>query len=143
MLPKILGISGQPVVLCIARLVPEIGREILNAALSLVAAATLKPRSGSWAMGRSTGRPAVWQIPSFLPGGCAFSLDDWTSPPYYAKILFGVESHPGAAPQGDFGGQGADVPVAAVNGGDRSEVAEHGETGWLVPTQNRRPWRIP
>jgi hypothetical protein len=136
MLPKISGIPGQPIVFCITRLVPEKGHETLIAALSLVAAATLKPSSDSWAMDRSTRRPAVWQIANFLLSGCAFSLDNWTSLPYYDKIFFGVDFHRGGASQGDFGGRAAGLPVVTAEGGGRSEVVKPGKTGWLVPSKN-------
>jgi glycosyltransferase involved in cell wall biosynthesis len=129
--------SGKPVVLCIARLVPEKDHETLIAAFSLVAAR--HPEAELWLVGDGPKHKAIRRLANrllpprrlrLLPG----RLD--LSPLLHQSSLLVLSSIQEGLPNVVLEAMAAGLPVVATDVGGLSEVVKHGETGWLVPCQN-------
>jgi glycosyltransferase involved in cell wall biosynthesis len=125
--------SDPPVVLCIARLVPEKDHETLIAAFSRVAAR--HPAAELWLVGDGPRRKAIGGLANrllpprrlrLLPGRSDIA------PLLQRSSLFVLSSVQEGLPNVVLEAMAAGLPVVATDVGGLSELVEHGETGWLV-----------
>lgn len=125
--------AGPPVVLCIARLVPEKDHETLIRAFSQVTAR--HPEAELWLVGDGPRRKAIRRLAEellpprrlrLLPGQSDIS------PLLQRSSLFVLSSVQEGLPNVVLEAMAAGLPVVATDVGGLSEVVAHGETGWLV-----------
>lgn len=125
--------QGKPVVLCIARLVPEKDHETLITAFSLVVAG--HPQAELWLVGDGPRRRVLSRLANrclpphnwrFIPG----QID--ISPILQQGSLLVLSSLQEGFPNVVLEAMAAGLPVVATGVGGVSEIVKHGETGCLV-----------
>ena len=131
------ALPEKPVVLCIARLVPEKDHETLIAAFSLVA--SRHPQAELWLVGDGPRRQELRRLTErrlpphrwrFIPG----QLD--ISPILQQGSLLVLSSIQEGFPNVVLEAMAAGLPVVATDVGGLSEIVKQGETGWLVPPKD-------
>jgi glycosyltransferase involved in cell wall biosynthesis len=131
------GPARRPVVLCVARLVPEKDHETLIAAFALVAAR--HPEAELWLVGdgprrRALQHLAAMQLPAgrvrFIPGQADLR------PLFGQSSLLVLSSVEEGLPNVVLEGMAAGLPVVATAVGGLAKVVQPGETGWLVPPKD-------
>ncbi len=123
----------RPVLLCIARLVPEKDHETLIAAFARVA--SRHPEAELWLVGDGPRRRAIlWLARELLPPGRLRLLPGQSdiAPLLQQSSLLILSSVEEGLPNVVLEAMAAGLPVVATDVGGLSEVVVHGETGWLV-----------
>ncbi len=125
--------SDQPVVLCIARLVPEKDHETLIEAF--VRVARRHPEAELWLVGDGPRRRAIRRLADELLPPRRLRLfpgQSDISPLLQRSSLFVLSSVQEGLPNVVLEAMAAGLPVVATDVGGLSELVEHGKTGWLV-----------
>jgi glycosyltransferase involved in cell wall biosynthesis len=129
--------AGPPVVLCIARLVPEKDHETLIAAFARVAAR--HPEAELWLVGDGPRRRAILRLADrrlpprrlrLLPGQSAIT------PLLQQSSLLVLSSIREGLPNVVLEAMAAGLPVVATRVGGLPELVRPGRTGWLVPPRD-------
>jgi glycosyltransferase involved in cell wall biosynthesis len=125
---------GPPVILSVARLVPDKDHDTLIAAFGQVAAAF--PQAELWLLGNGPRREAIEALAArtLPPGRVRF----WPGQPdirafLHQACLLVLSSRYEALPNVVLEAMAAGLPVAATRVGGLPELVVPGRTGWLVP----------